>query len=255
MAETKELLQPVTAETRRHARNLVRTARFATMASLDAADGWPSASRVLVAPDMTGDPVILVSRLAAHAAALDKDARVSLLFGTPGKGDPLAHARLSARGLAEKIDAGHADYARIRRRFLARQPKAALYIDFPDFGFWRIVLTQASLNGGFGRAFELARGDLTEPVPDDVAAAETRVVAHMNEDHGDATERMVGRAGGEGSGWLIGTIDRHGFDCVRGDDVCRIEFDKLIDTGKDFHMAFVDLARRPESNAAPEGAA
>ena len=39
------------------------------MASLDAGDGWPLASRVLVAPDITGDPVILVSTLAAHAAA------------------------------------------------------------------------------------------------------------------------------------------------------------------------------------------
>lgn len=255
MAETEGVLQPVTDETRRQARNLVRAARHAAMASLDPGDGWPLASRVLVAPDMTGDPLILVSTLAAHAAALAADARVCLLFGTPGKGDPLAHARLSARGRAEKIDVGHPDYARIRRRFLARQPKAVLYVDFPDFAFWRIVLSSASLNGGFGRAHELSRGDLAEAVDAEIVAAEPRVSGHMNEDHADATERMVRQAGGTGTGWLIGTIDRHGFDCVRGDDVCRIEFDRMIETGKDYHMAFVDLARRAKSDAAPEGAA
>ncbi|SHJ24757.1 hypothetical protein SAMN02745911_2137 [Aureimonas altamirensis DSM 21988] len=255
MAETQSVLQPVTDETRRQARNLVRTARHATMASLDASDGWPLASRVLVAPDITGDPVILVSTLASHAAALAADPRACLLFGTPGKGDPLAHARLSARGRAEKIDAHHADYERVRRRFLARQPKAKLYVDFPDFSFWRIALTSASLNGGFGRAHEMSRGDLTEEVEAGIVDAELRVSTHMNEDHSDATERMVHQAGGAGTGWLIGTIDRHGFDCVRADDVCRIEFDRMIDTGKDYHMAFVELARQAKSNAAPEGAA
>lgn len=255
MAETAGVLQPVTDETRRQARWLVRTARHATMASLDAADGWPLASRVLVAPDITGDPVILVSTLAAHAAALAADPRTCLLFGTPGKGDPLAHARLSARGRAEKINAGHADYARIRRRFLARQPKATLYVDFPDFAFWRIGLSSASLNAGFGRAHALSREDLTEEVDAGIAEAEPRVCAHMNEDHADATERMVQGSGGTGTGWLIGTIDRHGFDCVRADDVCRIEFDRTIASGKDYHMAFVELARRAKSDAAPEGAA
>ncbi|MCM2503279.1 pyridoxamine 5'-phosphate oxidase family protein [Aureimonas altamirensis] len=255
MAETQGVLQPVTDETRRQARHLIRTARHAAMASLDPDDGWPLASRVLVAPDITGDPVILVSTLAAHAGALVADPRACLLFGAAGKGDPLAHARLSARGSAEKIDARHPDYERIRRRFLARQPKAKLYVDFPDFAFWRIVLSSASLNGGFGRAHELSRDDLTEAVHAEIVDAEPRVSGHMNEDHADATERMVRQAGGAGTGWLIGTIDRHGFDCVRGDDVWRIEFDRMIDAGSDYHMAFVDLARRAKSDAAPEGAA
>jgi putative heme iron utilization protein len=46
-------------------------------------------------------------------------------------------------------------HARIRTRFLNRHAKAKLYIDFPDFRFFRLDSAIASLNGGFGRAYIL----------------------------------------------------------------------------------------------------
>ncbi|KAA0972330.1 HugZ family protein [Aureimonas fodinaquatilis] len=241
--EPRSLLQPVTQEVRAQARQLVRTARHATMASIVPDTGAPLASRVLVAPDITGDPVILISDLSGHSQSLKNDARASVMFGQPGKGDPLAHARITVNGLAEEIGKEHADYERIRFRFLLRQPKAGLYMDFPDFRFFRINLSDASLNGGFGKAYALVRDDLTETVADDIVAAQKRVVEHMNDDHADAIERIVVHAGGEAGDWLIGSIDRFGSDFVRGDKVFRVEFPSEITTGKDYHMAFVGMAR------------
>ena len=57
--------------------------------------GAPLASRVGVATDIDGAPLILVSMLSAHTPAILADPRCSLLVGEPGKGDPLAHPRLT----------------------------------------------------------------------------------------------------------------------------------------------------------------
>ncbi|MGO8205315.1 pyridoxamine 5'-phosphate oxidase family protein, partial [Rhizobium ruizarguesonis] len=67
-------------------------------------NGFPFVSRVLVATDIDGIPVILVSQLSAHTRALARDPRASLLTGEPGKGDPLAYPRLTTQCLAEPVE-------------------------------------------------------------------------------------------------------------------------------------------------------
>ena len=54
-----------------------------------------------------------------------------------------------------KIARDSAEIATLRERWLARHPKAALYIDFGDFNFYRLALERAFLNGGFGKAYVL----------------------------------------------------------------------------------------------------
>ena len=49
----------------------------------------------------------------------------------------------------------------MRRRFLARHPEAAVYADFPDFGFWTLKVEGAHYIGGFGRIFDLAPDDFS----------------------------------------------------------------------------------------------
>jgi putative heme iron utilization protein len=48
----------------------------------------------------------------------------------------------------------------LRDAWLARHPKAKVYIDLPDFAFVRLVPRSALLNGGFARAFRLTPADL-----------------------------------------------------------------------------------------------
>ena len=93
-----------------------------------------------MATDVDGAPLILVSRLSTHTANLEKDGRASLLLASTGKGDPLAHPRLTVLGdFRARSDAQDAERAALRRRFLARHPKSELYAGFADFSFWRLA--------------------------------------------------------------------------------------------------------------------
>ena len=145
------------------ARELLLTARFGAIAVIDPHTGYPNSSRVLTATDGAGLPVILASRLAAHTKALLASPRCSLLIGEPGKGDPLAWPRISLQCDAEQIGSDNPEREHLRARFLRRHPKASLYIDFPDFMFFRLVPASASLNGGFGKAYALTPDDLGPP--------------------------------------------------------------------------------------------
>lgn len=163
MAEAPSVIRPTDEEARQLARRLLRSADYISLAVLDPETGWPNVSRALVAIERNGVPVILVSMLAAHTRSLLADPRCSLLAGEPGKGDPLAHPRITVSALAERILQDAPERTSIRDLFLARHPKAALYIDFPDFSFFRLSPQHASLNGGFGRAFHLKPSDLVAP--------------------------------------------------------------------------------------------
>lgn len=158
-----KVLRDTDEQARDQARQLIVTARFAAMAVIDPETGYPNSSRVLTATDGASLPVILVSRLAAHTNALLGSPRCSLLFGEPGKGDPLAWPRISVQCDAQPVVADDLDRQHLRARFLRRHPKAALYVDFPDFLLFRLSPVAASLNGGFGRAYALLREDFGLP--------------------------------------------------------------------------------------------
>ena len=142
------------------AKTLLRATRAGTLATLDRNTGHPFASLVNVATDVDGSPLILVSRLATHTANLEVDGRASLLLAETGKGDALAHPRLTVLGTFAPVAGDSADEPRIRRRFLARHPKSELYAGFGDFAFWRLAVVSAHLNGGFARAADLAAADV-----------------------------------------------------------------------------------------------
>jgi putative heme iron utilization protein len=155
-----DLLQPVSADAIRLAKTLVREARFGALAVIEPGSGAPLASRVGVSTDSDGTPVILISRLAPHTQALLNEPRCSLLLGEPGKGDPLAHARISLRCRARELAPGTPEAVRVEARYLNHQPKAQLYAGLGDFRFFRLEVEGASLNAGFGRAYALGADDV-----------------------------------------------------------------------------------------------
>ncbi|WP_064695943.1 HugZ family pyridoxamine 5'-phosphate oxidase [Rhizobium aegyptiacum] len=217
-------------EARKLARVLLRSARHAALAVLDPETGFPFASRVLLATDIDGAPVILVSKLSAHTKALVRDPRASLLTGEPGKGDPLAYGRLTTQCTAETIERGHRFHTRIRTRFLDRHPKANLYIDFPDFLFFRLNPEQASLNGGFGRAYHLGGRDLIihSPANEEIAAKAAETVRDLVERHPDVAKMLAVRLKApKSASWRICGVDPAGFEIVSGDILVRYEFETL----------------------------
>src|SRR3974390_1786359 len=134
------------------ARSVVRAPRSGTLATIDRNGGYPFASLVNIATDFDGAPLILVSRLATHTANLEVDRRASLLLAEYGKGDALAHPRLTVLGRFAPVERESVDDERIRRRFLARHPKSELYAGFGDFAFWGLAVVSAHLNSGLSRA-------------------------------------------------------------------------------------------------------
>jgi putative heme iron utilization protein len=153
-------LRPVDDAARALARRLLAEAPHGALATLEPGTGHPLATRCAVALDAHGAPLLLLSSLAEHTAALAADGRCALLLGEPGAGDPLAHPRLTVLGTAARLGPGSPEHAQARARWLVRHPKAALYVDFGDFAFWRVEPARASLNAGFGRAYRLAASDL-----------------------------------------------------------------------------------------------
>lgn len=160
--ERRKVIRETDAEAIRLAHRLVRTARYGALAVLDPKTGAPLASRVAVATDSDGAPLILVSSLSAHTGALAADPRCSLLLGEPGKGDPLAHPRISLACTAVRLERGTPGHLRAQRRYLDHHPEAKLYAGFGDFSFFRLEPEGASLNGGFGKAYLLKREELLQ---------------------------------------------------------------------------------------------
>lgn len=244
-----DILQPVDDSARRLGKTLVRTARFASLATIDPLDGSPSVSRVSLATAMDGSPVFLISRLSGHFANLEADSRCSLLVGEPGKGDPLAHPRMTLIGTAENLS-GTPARDQAKSRFLRRNPKAALYADFPDFAFWKFTTTRASLNGGFGRAYAVSASDLACPAAalESLSEIEEGAVAHMNADHADAVGRYALKAGAAtAEGWRLATLDPEGLDMTSGDEIVRLWFDAPLMSAQELRPVLVALARKSES--------
>lgn len=156
MTERPNVLRDVTPAVIAEVRALIAAARYGALATLAPVDGWPVATRVGLA-EYDRMPLILISALAAHTAALRADPRCSLLIGeVPDKGDPLAFARATLRCRAVELDRNDA----LRAAYLRAQPKAELYVDLPDFAFVRLEVESVSYNAGFGRAYAIAGGDL-----------------------------------------------------------------------------------------------
>lgn len=227
-------------------KTLLRTARHGAIAVLDPQSGAPLASRVGTANDIDGTPLILISMLAAHTPALLADPRCSLLLGEAGKGDPLAHPRISLACRATRLERDTPEHARAQRRYLNRNPTAQLYVGLGDFSFFRLDVQGASLNGGFGRAYNLTRADLiTEsPALEALADSEQSALDHMNADHRDAIAVYARHfAGADGNGWTLTGLDPEGMDIASGDTIKRIFFPhKLTDAGE-LRKVLVEMAR------------
>lgn len=238
------------------ARQLLRTIRAGALATSDGSrDGHPLATLVSLATAIDGAPLLLLSQLSAHRTNLERDPRASLLLAAQGKGDPLAHPRLSLIGRMQRLD-NTDEAARARSRFLARHPKAKLYADFADFAWFRMEVEAGHLNGGFARATALTREDIILDLTGAVAllAAHDGAVAHMNEDHADALALYATRLAdpGEAAGgtsmpagaWRTTGLDPEGIDLACGDRCTRLPFPTPVTTPDALRAVLVDLARK-----------
>ena len=128
------------------AASLLVAARSATLATVF--EGAPHASLVTPALADDGQPVLLLSALAAHTKHLQANPACALLVtGTAASENPQTTPRLSLSGQAHPVAA-----EAVRARFLEIHPYAMQYAGFSDFSFWKITVSTSQYIGGFANA-------------------------------------------------------------------------------------------------------
>ncbi len=208
------------------AKRLLREARTGAIATLMAGQGDPYCSLANVATQADGSPLLLLSRLAVHTKNVLADPRISLMLDERKAGDPLEGARVMLSGRAEMTTDPAA-----RTRYLARQPEASMFVDFPDFAFYRIALTGVHLVAGFGRIVDIPPQELLTDISDAQALldAEAGAAEHMNADHADALRLYATRLLGAPDGaWQCAGIDPEGLDLQWGRAALRLNFPERV---------------------------
>jgi putative heme iron utilization protein len=203
------------AERARTLAYLGRSGALATLSRKHA--GYPFASVMPYALDEHGQPLVLISAMAMHTQNLQADPRASLLVTPPASGsppnepsDPLAAARLTLMGEARPLARGEAGTA--REAYLARHPRAAYWVDFDDFSFWRLDVADVYFVGGFAAMDWVTSADYRTARADPLADAAAGILEHMNRDHADAliayARHFAGEAADEAQ---MMAVDRLGF--------------------------------------------
>jgi putative heme iron utilization protein len=146
-------------EHRRRLRELVRTHRWAALATVER--GQPLASMVAYAPVPHLSGFLLhLSRLAPHTGDLLETGRASLAISQndPGEGDPQTLERVSVLGPVHPVTRDGCDYAALRACYLEWLPTAEPLFGFSDSVLFRLMVEEARYVGGFGQVFKLDRG-------------------------------------------------------------------------------------------------
>jgi putative heme iron utilization protein len=224
------------------AKKLLREARSGALATLIPPSGDPYCSLVNVATEADGAPLLLLSRLAVHTKNLLADARASLMLDERKEGDPLQGARVMLMGTLSQTDAADA-----RRRYLARQPEAEMFADFPDFAVYRMKLNAAHLVAGFGRIVDLKPTDILTDLADAQALidAEPEIVAHMNADHADAVRLYATKLLGGGDGeWRCVGCDPEGLELQLGRTALRLPFPQRIKNSGPLREVLKEFAQK-----------
>lgn len=234
------------------ARALLRSARRASLATLDRGSGQPYVSLIGMAADRDGAPLLLVSDLARHTANLKADPRASVLCAEIGSGDPLAHPRVTLFGRCSAVDK-----AAFKTRWLARQPDSGMYYGFGDFNMLRLEPEGAHLVAGFGRIVDLDWAALrTETAgAEGLFDAEPGIVEHMNEDHSDAT-RLYATAllGAPDGDWRFEGCDPHGCEIGLSGEARYLPFPQPAKSAGDVRKALVALVTEARAKLAAPAA-
>ena len=233
-------------------RTLVASAKSATLCTLATKEpvGYPYGSLVTVAFDGQGRPLLLLSQLAEHTQNLEGHAEASLLVAEPlgSHSQPLALGRVTILGKCTRVAGDERDA--VREAFLAAQPDASYYVDFKDFGFFRLEPEALRYVGGFGRMSWVEASDYLAAEPDPLASAAAGVLAHMNGDHADA---VLAYAKGlaeiaDATTATMTAVDRYGFELAvvtpAGPKATRLAFDEPVTTTDAVRKAMVALVKK-----------
>lgn len=212
--------------------------------------GWPFASVMPYALTGDGSPLFLVSGMAVHTQNMVADPRVSLLVMQSGSGsDPLGSPRATLLGSARRIESPDES---VRKGYLLRHPTARHWIEYSDFSFFRLDVSQIYFVGGFGVMGWVEQTDYTSAAPDPLADAVAGIMEHMNRDHADALRDITRHFGKlEALDATVVSCDRLGFvvrvRTAEGMKGTRIGFLEPVGSREEARKAFVALTKAARS--------
>jgi putative heme iron utilization protein len=147
----------------REAVTLIRTQRWAALATADT--GEPLASMVAYAVEPSGTALLFhVSQLAQHTRNLLEHPRCSLVISEQdtSEGDPQRLQRVSLTGTAVVLHPRDQDYLAAAEAYVERFPDAQMRFELGDFLLVRFMPEDARYVGGFARAARFSWGDIVE---------------------------------------------------------------------------------------------
>jgi heme iron utilization protein len=225
------------------ARMLLRRARTAALGTQNLDPAGPYVSLANIATDPQGHLVIFISKLAWHTRNILANPQGSVMVSEiPQSGDALTGPRVTIMGRFEAVSPSE-----IAERYAHHHPAARVYLDFPDFSFWRLSPNKIHSVAGFGRIETMEPDEvfLAEKAASPVMAMAAGAIQHMNEDHADAVELYAQRLLGAGPGkWQITAIDADGAHLELDGRAIRLAFDGPVDSGEGLRQAFVALAQK-----------
>jgi len=230
------------------ARTLVHLARSGALSTLSRRHaGHPFGSVMPYAPDQRGAPLLLISTMAMHTQNLEADSRASLLVTQPGwTEDPLAGGRVSLMGRAARVPDRERPGA--REAYLARHPNAAFWVEFEDFAFWRLEVSDVYFVGGFAAMDWVTGEGYAAARPDPLADAAEDIVSHMNDDHSAALLTLARAHADAGAEQVIMlSVDRLGFRVrLRSGErlhAARISFPQEVTSAEECRAALIEMIR------------
>jgi len=238
-------------------RTLVANGRRGSLSTLaiDPA-GYPYGSVASYALDDRGNPLFFISLMAEHTQNAIHDPRASLLVvePVPEGADPLAFGRVTLLGLLAAV----VDDERpvVRDAYLDANPSAGYYIDFADFGFYRLDVQSVRYVGGYGRMSWVDAERYAAAEPDPLASAAGGIIEHMNADHAEAQvlycRYLAGLA--DTTHATMSAVDRYGFEMIAagpgGRRAVRLGFPEPCTTGTEVRQAMVAMVAEARQRAA-----
>ena len=126
-----------------------------------------------------------------------------------------------------------------------------MFAEFKDFNFYRVAVERAHIVAGFGRIHWVEAAEILSERVQELEEAEAGIVAHMNEDHADATQLYASvLLGRDGDGWEMTGCDTEGCDLRLGGNVARLNYDAPVGDADETRSALVALVKRARQSAA-----
>ena len=161
---------------------LLRTSNEGVLTTIsDKFEGYPFGSFITYITDRDRSVIIFASNLAEHTTNIKKNSKSCFtIFSIKDHENKQDNPRMSLLGDFIKVEDSRRE--ELKQKLKKHLPESDLYLELPDFNFYKMSVTNVRWIGGFGKIGWLnndswLKKDL-EWIP-----AEKEIIEHMNQDH------------------------------------------------------------------------